>query len=202
MAQDGAKLLGSLILLDLVGGVALLLRGLHRVHSGIVRAFESDLRRFLGVALRNHFLAFLAGVLVTPCFQHGSVDHHNPRGGALLHRGVVAGESGMKISSPVIRCVASVVLSLVTLALISTLDHLPYSETRTAVRDVLSMPGGILAWVVTSGGVHGSYPMLWVFAAITGNVLFYSLLWWLVLRSGSSLARRRKGSSSKPASVK
>jgi phosphate:Na+ symporter len=58
-----------MILLDLVGGVALLLWGLHMVHSGIVRAFGSDLRRFLGIALRNRLLAFLAGVLVTALLQ-------------------------------------------------------------------------------------------------------------------------------------
>src|SRR3954470_16661357 len=58
-----------MILLDLMGGVALLLWGLHMVHSGIVRAFGSDLRRFLGVALRNRFLAFLAGVSVTALLQ-------------------------------------------------------------------------------------------------------------------------------------
>jgi phosphate:Na+ symporter len=60
---------GSMILLDLVGGVALLLWGLHMVHSGIVRAFGSDLRRFLGKALRNRVLAFLAGILVTALLQ-------------------------------------------------------------------------------------------------------------------------------------
>jgi phosphate:Na+ symporter len=31
--------MGSLVLLDLMGGVALLLWGLHMVHSGILRAF-------------------------------------------------------------------------------------------------------------------------------------------------------------------
>ena len=61
--------MGSIILLDLVGGVALLLWGLHMVHSGIVRAYGSDLRRFLGKALRNRFLAFLAGLLVTTLLQ-------------------------------------------------------------------------------------------------------------------------------------
>jgi phosphate:Na+ symporter len=61
--------MGSMILLDLVGGVALLLWGLHMVHSGIVRAFGSSLRRFLGLALRNRFLAFLAGVIVTALLQ-------------------------------------------------------------------------------------------------------------------------------------
>jgi len=58
-----------MILLDLTGGVALLLWGLHMVRSGIVRAFGSDLRRFLGLALRNRFLAFLAGILVTALLQ-------------------------------------------------------------------------------------------------------------------------------------
>ena len=61
--------MGSMILLDLVGGVALLLWGLHMVHSGIVRAYGSDLRRFLSKALRNRFLAFLAGLLVTTLLQ-------------------------------------------------------------------------------------------------------------------------------------
>ena len=58
-----------MILLDLTGGVALLLWGLHMVRSGIVRAFGSDLRRFLGMALRNRFVAFLAGIFVTALLQ-------------------------------------------------------------------------------------------------------------------------------------
>jgi len=58
-----------MILLDLLGGVSLLLWGLHMVRSGIVRAFGSDLRRFLGIALRNRFMAFAAGVLVTALLQ-------------------------------------------------------------------------------------------------------------------------------------
>ena len=58
-----------MILLDLMGGVALLLWGLHMVHSGIVRAFGPHLRRFLGTALRNRFLAFGAGALATALLQ-------------------------------------------------------------------------------------------------------------------------------------
>jgi phosphate:Na+ symporter len=58
-----------MVLLDLMGGVALLLWGLHMVHSGIVRAFGSDLRRILGTALRNRFLAFAAGIFVTALLQ-------------------------------------------------------------------------------------------------------------------------------------
>ena len=42
--------MGSIVLLDLMGGVALLMRGLHMVRSGIMRAFGSELRRVLGTA--------------------------------------------------------------------------------------------------------------------------------------------------------
>src|SRR6202011_5323672 len=61
--------MGSTVILDLMGGVALLLWGLHMVHSGVVRAFGSDLRRFLGTALRSRFLAFAAGIIVTALLQ-------------------------------------------------------------------------------------------------------------------------------------
>jgi phosphate:Na+ symporter len=60
---------GSTAILDLMGGVALLLWGLHMVHSGVVRAFGAELRRLLGIALRNRFRAFFAGALVTALLQ-------------------------------------------------------------------------------------------------------------------------------------
>jgi phosphate:Na+ symporter len=61
--------MGSLVLLDLMGGVALLLWGLHMVHSGIMRAFGPDLRRLLAGALRNRFTAFAAGIGLTALLQ-------------------------------------------------------------------------------------------------------------------------------------
>src|SRR6202142_3615077 len=61
--------MGSTVILDLIGGVALLLWGLHMVHSGFVRAFGADLRRMLGIALQNRFRAFLAGAFVTAILQ-------------------------------------------------------------------------------------------------------------------------------------
>ncbi len=61
--------MGSLVLLDLMGGVALLLWGLHMVHSGILRAFGPDLRRFLAGALKNRFTAFAAGIGLTALLQ-------------------------------------------------------------------------------------------------------------------------------------
>src|ERR1700680_3614371 len=61
--------MGSVVLLDLMGGVALLLWGLHMVHSGILRAFGPDLRRLLGQALKNRFSAFAAGIGLTALLQ-------------------------------------------------------------------------------------------------------------------------------------
>src|SRR5579863_8534568 len=61
--------MGTTVFLNLIGGIALLLWGLHMVQSGILRAFGADLRRFLGIALRNRFNAFLAGIGVTALLQ-------------------------------------------------------------------------------------------------------------------------------------
>jgi phosphate:Na+ symporter len=61
--------MGSIVLLDLMGGVALLLWGLHMVHSGILRAFGPDLRRLLSKALDNRFQAFAAGLGLTAVLQ-------------------------------------------------------------------------------------------------------------------------------------
>jgi phosphate:Na+ symporter len=61
--------MGSIVLLDLMGGVALLLWGLHMVHSGILRAFGPDLRRLLSKALGNRLQAFAAGLGLTAILQ-------------------------------------------------------------------------------------------------------------------------------------
>ena len=61
--------MSGLLFPDLVGGVALLLWGLHMVHSGVVRAFGADLRRLLGIAIQGRFRAFFAGALVTALVQ-------------------------------------------------------------------------------------------------------------------------------------
>jgi phosphate:Na+ symporter len=61
--------MGSVVLLDLMGGVALLLWGLHMVHSGILRAFGPDLRQLLAKALSNRFTAFAAGIGLTALLQ-------------------------------------------------------------------------------------------------------------------------------------
>src|SRR5271154_4751959 len=61
--------MGSVVLLDLMGGVALLLWGLHMVQSGILRAFGPDLRRLLSKTLNGRFRAFAAGLGLTALLQ-------------------------------------------------------------------------------------------------------------------------------------
>lgn len=61
--------MGTIILLDLMGGVALLLWGLHMVQSGILRAFGPELRRFLATTLQNRLAAFAAGTGLTALLQ-------------------------------------------------------------------------------------------------------------------------------------
>lgn len=60
---------GVRILLDLIGGVALLLWGLYMVQTGIVRAYGARIRRFLGKVLKNRYHAFAAGLGVTAILQ-------------------------------------------------------------------------------------------------------------------------------------
>ncbi|WP_172955006.1 Na/Pi cotransporter family protein [Sterolibacterium denitrificans] len=61
--------MGVRILLDLIGGVALLLWGLYMVQTGIVRAYGARIRRFLGRVLKNRYHAFAAGLGVTAILQ-------------------------------------------------------------------------------------------------------------------------------------
>src|SRR5215510_420905 len=61
--------MGSIVLLDLMGGVALLLWGLHMVQTGILRAFGSVLRHLLSNALGSRLTALAAGLGLTTLVQ-------------------------------------------------------------------------------------------------------------------------------------
>lgn len=60
---------GTAILINLLGGVALLLWGLRMVRTGVTRAFGSDLQHLLGHSLRNRLTAFAAGLGATVVLQ-------------------------------------------------------------------------------------------------------------------------------------
>lgn len=60
---------GTRVVIELLGEIALLLWGIHMVHSGVLRAFGSRLRRVLGIALDSRLKAFFAGLFVTTILQ-------------------------------------------------------------------------------------------------------------------------------------
>src|SRR5271166_7071994 len=59
----------TLALIAKIGDVALLLWGMRMVHSGVLRAYGADLRRLIGIGLRNRFAAAASGLLVTVALQ-------------------------------------------------------------------------------------------------------------------------------------
>jgi phosphate:Na+ symporter len=60
---------GTTVLINLLGGVALLLWGLHMVRTGFTRAYGNAIRTFLGHSLDNRVKAFGAGLAVTIVLQ-------------------------------------------------------------------------------------------------------------------------------------
>ncbi|HEY7763602.1 MAG TPA: Na/Pi cotransporter family protein [Aestuariivirgaceae bacterium] len=63
---------GSLVIVNLLGGVALLLWGVRMVRTGILRAWGERLKRFIETRLKNRFTAFLAGLGATILLQSGT----------------------------------------------------------------------------------------------------------------------------------
>ena len=60
---------GAELLLNIAGGVALLLWGVRMVRTGILRAWGSEFRRVLAASLHNRLTAWLAGLGVTAVLQ-------------------------------------------------------------------------------------------------------------------------------------
>jgi phosphate:Na+ symporter len=58
-----------LILIDIAGGIVLLLWGIRMVRTGVTRAFGSAIRRAIAVATRRRLMAFATGMAVTGILQ-------------------------------------------------------------------------------------------------------------------------------------
>ncbi len=86
---------GHEVLLQLAGGVALLLWAARMVRTGILRAFSGPLRRFLGQATRSHLAAFATGLGVTGLLQSSTATALMTSGFAA--RGLVTTAAGLAI---------------------------------------------------------------------------------------------------------
>lgn len=60
---------GTIVLINLLGGVALLLWGLRMVNTGVTRAYGRELGAFLKFSLKNRLQSFLGGLSVTMLLQ-------------------------------------------------------------------------------------------------------------------------------------
>lgn len=77
----------------------------------------------------------------------------------------------------------SIALSWLTGHLIAGIDRLPYSPTRDAISDVLRLPGGFVAGLFYPEGIHtGRGSIGWAYIAVAGNVVFYAILWFFLIR--------------------
>ncbi len=132
--------MGSTVILDLAGGVALLLWGLHMVHSGVVRAFGADLRRLLGIALQSRFRAFLAGAFVTALLQSstatGLMAASFVTGGALELGPALAVMLGANVGTTLVVQILSFNISVVTPILLLTGVIAFKRGGRTRTRDL------------------------------------------------------------------
>ncbi len=63
---------GTLVLINLLGGVALLLWGVRMVRTGITRAWGESLKQFLTHRLGNRVSAFIAGTITTTVLGSGT----------------------------------------------------------------------------------------------------------------------------------
>lgn len=86
------------------------------------------------------------------------------------------------------------VLAVITFLLVGWADkHLPYSETKNNVLDVMTIPGGFLAGIFYPQGVHTGYgTSQFVYFVLVGNFLFYLVVWYLLLWVGSQALRGRR----------
>ena len=89
------------------------------------------------------------------------------------------------------RALFGLLLGVATVTLILILARRASSMRLAEVCETLLLPGALLAFVVSPGGVHGPLPYLWVPAIRIGSLIFYSALWYLVLTLASK--GRRSG---------
>lgn len=63
---------GTSVIVNLLGGVALLLWGVRMVRTGVIRAWGDRLKLFVASHVRNRFSAFLAGAIATAILSSGT----------------------------------------------------------------------------------------------------------------------------------
>ena len=88
----------------------------------------------------------------------------------------------------------SFVLCFLTLLVIWVIDSMPHSTARDALSDALRFPAGLIVGVFYPEGIHtGSGSPQAAYIGFVGNIVFYSFVWFLVIRVVDKV-RRSTGS--------
>ncbi len=86
---------GVLVIVNLFGGIAMLLWGVRMVRTGIMRAWGDRLKRFIEQNLTNRLTAFTAGMVATFFLQSGTATAVIIT--SLAASGVIAGAAGLAV---------------------------------------------------------------------------------------------------------
>ena len=121
----------TLILLHLAGFVALLLWGMHMVHTGIVRAFGGHLRQAPAIGLKSRWKAFLAGLGITAVLQSSTAT-------ALMSTSFIAGGFMTLVTALAVALGANVGTTLIV-------QVLTFNVAAIAPLFVLAVPGAVSA---------------------------------------------------------
>lgn len=108
--------------------------------------------------------------------------------------------NGREVRSAIAQALLSLSLSILALLVIAAIEHLAYTRARDVVIDILTYPGALFSSIFYPEGVHtGRGSPGWAYVALAGNVLFYTLVWFLIIRLVSQLRiraqARRSGTS-------
>jgi hypothetical protein len=91
------------------------------------------------------------------------------------------------------RLLLSPALGIVMSFSIGLSKHLPYSETRDAITDGLTLPGGLIAGLVYPEGIHtGHGAPNWALLAGVSNFVVYALFWYACLEIIQRIRGRRR----------
>jgi hypothetical protein len=74
----------------------------------------------------------------------------------------------------------SLVLGAGTFGVIYALGNWHFGGS--SILEVLLIPGLVVGTVLSGGGPHGGNGLIWLTCLVVVNVIFYSCLWWLLVR--------------------
>ncbi len=93
-------------------------------------------------------------------------------------------------SNRLIPIAVSLALGASTFVVIYALGHWHFGGSP--ILEILLVPGLVVGAVLSGGGPHGGNGLIWLACLVVVNVVFYSFLWWLVVRR-LPLLNSRKG---------